>query len=273
MNRKDKLVSGLDLRNQVGVEIGALDNPIVRRVDGEIIYVDYMTTEALREKYANDPNVNAANIVSVDAICHQTTMANAIGVDNKVDYIIASHVIEHVPDLISWLEELRVVLKPGGEIRLAIPDKRFTFDYLRSETRLSDVVNAYLLQAKAPLPHSIIDCCYNMAKVDAVKAWTGQLDATRLEKYHQPDGALNVARDALNGAYHDVHCWVFTPHSLSVLLEQVATLGLLNFSCAGFYDTEQYQVEFFVTLRECSDRAQIIESWKELQGRQLIEAL
>ncbi len=52
------------------------------------------------------------------------------------DLLVASHVIEHVPDLITWLREIASVLKPTGQARLAIPDRRYTFDLLRVETQL-----------------------------------------------------------------------------------------------------------------------------------------
>ena len=44
--------------------------------------------------------------------------------DNTFDYVMAEHMIEHVPynDAVSMLQECRRVLKPGGRIRLATPD-------------------------------------------------------------------------------------------------------------------------------------------------------
>jgi predicted SAM-dependent methyltransferase len=35
--------------------------------------------------------------------------------------VIASHVIEHTPDLVTWLAEIRAILQPNGTLRLAIP--------------------------------------------------------------------------------------------------------------------------------------------------------
>lgn len=72
-------MSGIDLRNSVGIEIGALDKPIVRRADGEIIYVDFSTTEDLIKKYHSDPSVNIENIVDVNAIWGKNTLLQAIG--------------------------------------------------------------------------------------------------------------------------------------------------------------------------------------------------
>jgi SAM-dependent methyltransferase len=264
LDRREKLLHGLDLKNLVGLEIGPLDRPLVNKADGCVLHIDYLSTDELRKKYANDPNVNVEKIVEVDVICHQTTLAQALGDRPKADYIVASHVMEHVPDPLGWLEDLRAVLQPGGEIRLAVPDRRFTFDYLRAETRLCDVVNAYLQRTRIPLPPSVLDCCYNVAEVDAVQAWSEPLDPQRLKKRNSPDTALVLARDALqNGNYHDVHCWVFTPHSFSKLFEEVATLGLINFSCERLEETARHEIEFFVTLRESTDRDAVLQSWRK----------
>src|SRR5471032_2620523 len=68
MDRKEKLLSGLDMSTETGVEIGALCLPVVARSDGTIFYVDHASTEDLREKYKNDPNVDIDSIVKVDAV-------------------------------------------------------------------------------------------------------------------------------------------------------------------------------------------------------------
>ena len=51
----------------------------------------------LRLRYANDPHVDVTQIVEIDAVWGEKTILDALD-DKLVDYIIASHVIEHVPD-------------------------------------------------------------------------------------------------------------------------------------------------------------------------------
>ena len=41
--------------------------------------------------------------------------------DNEFDLIIASHVVEHVPDVMAFIGELHRIAKPGGHIRIAAP--------------------------------------------------------------------------------------------------------------------------------------------------------
>lgn len=266
MNRRQKILHQLPVKGLLGIEIGALCRPVVQRSDGRILYSDYLSADELRERYRDDSSVDLDRIVDVDIVTRDKSLLEAYEFPEKPDYILASHVIEHVPDLVGWLDTLRAVLKPNGQVRLVVPDRRYTFDHLRSETRLCDVATAHLMKAKAPLPHSIIDHTYNMAKVDALDAWNGSIDAEKLVKYHAPETVLHFARDALeNGGYHDVHCWTFTPLSFAVLFEQMATLGLLKFACDGYFDTEYGEIEFFVTLRGCDDNAEIADSWRTMR--------
>ena len=116
MDRRAKILEGLDIARSRGVEIGPLHAPLVANSDGEVIYVDHADAEALRAKYARDPIVgDVSKIVDVDAIWGERSLAERLGERVPVDYVIASHVLEHVPDLISWLQEVRSVLAPTGD--------------------------------------------------------------------------------------------------------------------------------------------------------------
>jgi|SRR6185312_13208436 len=264
MDRREKVLHGLDLKRSVGLEIGPLANPMVRKSDGIVLYVDYADTPALRLRYANDPHVDVAQIVGIDAVWGEKTMLDVL--DGKlVDYIIASHVIEHVPDLITWLSELHSVLLPEGQVRLVIPDKRYTFDYLRAETQLCDVVSTYLVRARVPQPREIIDFCVNKVQLDVVQAWRGEVNPDDLPRDFTFEGAMWLARDVIaNGTYHDVHCWVFTPYSFARLCTELAKADLLDFACKTFYVTERNQLEFFVTLGKSTDKQEIVQSWRNM---------
>jgi SAM-dependent methyltransferase len=265
VDRREKLLSGLNLDATTGVEIGPLDKPVVSRDDGLIIYVDHQNAEELRQRFANNPDVAVTDIIDVDAIWGSNTLQEAIGVGVGVDYVVASHVVEHVPDLISWLEELRAVLRPGGTVRLAVPDRRYTFDYLRRESSAVEVLSAYCVRARIPLPYSIIDFMVNFAQVDVTAAWSDDLSPDRLVRHHTVHDAIRAARQAHEeGAYHDVHCWVFTPRSFANLFAELAEIGLVRFSCAYFVDTAHNELEFFVGLAPSDDITQMVESWKQM---------
>jgi hypothetical protein len=101
MGRIEKLRFGLDFGSMTGIEIGPSFRPVVAKNEGDVIYVDHLDTELLKAKYADDPNVDTCKIVSVDAVWGSQTLLQGVG--RRVDYVIASHVAEHVPDLVGWL--------------------------------------------------------------------------------------------------------------------------------------------------------------------------
>ncbi|WP_434108776.1 methyltransferase domain-containing protein [Paraburkholderia caffeinilytica] len=270
--RKEKLLAGLVQKDSLGLEIGALCRPLLLKDDGPVIYVDHADTETLRTKYKDDPSVDVNAIVEVDAVWGSNTLQQALGT-RRVDYVVASHVVEHVPDLVAWLTELRSILKPNGEVRLVVPDKRFTFDYFREETRIASVLYCNLIRARIPQPQLLIDYCVNVAKVDCFAAWRGPLDPHLIERHHDIDTALGVARDCLeNGAYHDVHCWVFSPHSFAQLFREMAELELIDFACANFFDTDRNDMEFFVSLQPSDDKSHIVESWRLMETETVDDA-
>ncbi len=157
-SRRDKLLDGLDLGRMAGVEIGALTSPIVSKQEaGErILYVDHLDTEGLRQKYSDD-QLAGATLVDVDRVWGEQTLQDCIGPGLKVDYVLNSHVIEHVPDIVTWLQEIHAILRPDGRLRMAIPDRRYTFDFLRRESTLADALGAYVQRARSPLPRAILD--------------------------------------------------------------------------------------------------------------------
>lgn len=258
MGRIEKLRSGLDVRSMTGIEIGPLLQPVVMKSEGDIIYVDHLDTESLKTKYAGDPNVDISKIIPVDAIWGSKTLLQAVG--RPVDYVIASHVAEHVPDLISWLGEIRDVLRPGGTLRLTVPDKRFTFDIDRRETALADVLAAYAVKARAPLPHAIIDNALHCTTVDLRAVWDGRYQPEK--RSCDVAWAIKIARDAHeNGTYRDVHCWVFTPAGFCRLFERLASEALVRYRCDAFYDTQCYELDFTIIMSPCEDPAEASRSW------------
>jgi SAM-dependent methyltransferase len=272
--RRSKLLHGLDIGSCVGAEIGPLDKPLVAKSEGHIIYIDHCDTDALRKKWSIDTTIDLSKL-HVDAVWGEQTLQQAIARYAQTeagaaaaagcDYVLASHVIEHVPDMVSWLKEVDAVLKPDGQLRLAIPDRRFTFDFLRQSTGLAGVINAYVRRDRTPNTYCILDFMLNMAPVDCAAAWRGEVDPSKLQRRATFEGAMAVVQDALqNGSYHDVHCWVFTPASFGQLCVDLAQNGLLDFECAEFFDTACNEYEFIVSMRKCQDTQRKVASWRRM---------
>jgi len=60
--------------------------------------------------------------------------------DTSADFVIASHVLEHLANPLAFLTEIHRVLRPGGHALILLPDKRFTFDEPRPVTTLDHLV-------------------------------------------------------------------------------------------------------------------------------------
>jgi SAM-dependent methyltransferase len=63
--------------------------------------------------------------------------------DASQDFVIASHVIEHLANPIAMLVDCYRVLRPGGLLVLLVPDRHKTFDRERSPTPLSHIIDEY----------------------------------------------------------------------------------------------------------------------------------
>ncbi len=274
MDRRERILAGLDVARLTGLEIGALDKPLVPPGSGSVLYVDHADTPALRQKYAAVLGVNLDALVEVDAVWGDSTLCQALqaraaakpDTPTQVDYVIASHVVEHVPDLVGWLDEIHDVLKPTGQLRLAVPDRRFTFDCLREDARLSDVLAAHLAGARRPTPQAILDSQLNAASAaDTAKLWDGSLGAGATVPQFDWDYTVRVAREAIDGAYHDAHCWAVTPYSLADIFVALAEHDLLRLACAKFDDTAQGDCEFHLRMVPCDEASIVAESWRQVR--------
>jgi SAM-dependent methyltransferase len=217
-----------------------------------VFYVDHASRQDLAAKYANDPNVaDVARIVEVDFIWGANSLRQAIPAHLSFDYVVASHVIEHVPDVIGWLREVSEVLNPGGMLCLAIPDRRYTFDHLRQLTTLADLVDGHLQGYRRPTPRQVFDYCYNTIKVDASEAWKPGFDPSPGEHSHSAKSALAHALLSLKEErYIDVHCSVFTSDSFLDLMKRLFPLELIDFKIASFFPPDPGSIEFFVILQK-----------------------
>ncbi|MCW8805858.1 MAG: class I SAM-dependent methyltransferase [Ignavibacteriaceae bacterium] len=244
MTRKEKILSNIQQGNQTGLEFGPLTSPIVTRDKGFIRYVDHATTEELQKKCGLWGTVDVSKIVDVDYVWANEKLKELTNQDCPFDYVIASHVVEHVPDFIGWFKEIRSVLKTGGILSLAIPDKRFTFDCHRQLTKPADILEAYLLQSKKPSVRQIFD--YKSEYVNRNKGFTWSLKEKTIPE-HSISESWDITQNAFrNNNYEDVHCWVFTDLSFLDLIKTLVELDLFDFKIANFFD--RTGIEFFVGL-------------------------
>lgn len=63
--------------------------------------------------------------------------------DEKYDFLLSCHNLEHIANPIKALKEWCRVLKPNGVLLLVLPDKLFTFDRNRAYTTFSHLLEDY----------------------------------------------------------------------------------------------------------------------------------
>jgi SAM-dependent methyltransferase len=125
-----------------GIELGALNypldvaaNPRIRRVR----YVDRYPKDELLRLFPELAGVRDA-IVETDIRCELIHGLGPIE-DGSQDFVIACHLIEHLPDPIHFINECWRVLRPDGLLFLAAPDRRFSTDRPRPVTSLEHLID------------------------------------------------------------------------------------------------------------------------------------
>lgn len=256
MDRRQRVLNFVVPHGRTGVELGPLSRPIVLKSDGNVLYADHLSTEGLRHQYRDHPTLGPdgiEGIVPVDVVLGEGGLPRALGSRGPVDYIVASHVVEHVPDAIGWLRECGEALNEGGVFCLMVPDKRFTFDHFRTPTSVGALVAAHLLRLRTPPPEAVYEHFARACEVDVPATWRGQRVPDR-PIVGGPPAALDATATAVaSGRHIDVHCTVFTPYSFGRVLTELLALDLLPFECAALEPTRPCKSEFFVLLRKRSD--------------------
>jgi hypothetical protein len=161
---------------------------------------------------------------------------------------------EHTPNLIGWLCDILSVLKPSGVACFAVPDKRYTFDILRTPTPPSIVIDNFLRKESLPRAQHIFDHYSQVVEISSdqvAAAWEGTLDPSTLRRFTTDEEAYRLAQLAeASPHYIEGHMYVFTPRSMLKILETTIKLGLLRAEIHKFWDTAQGSFEFVFVLRK-----------------------
>lgn len=220
-----------------GLEIGPSHNPIAPKSEGfDVDIVDHMNSSGLKQKYSAH-GVDLSKIEDVDFVWNGEPLSELIGRTEYYDWVIASHVIEHMPDPITFLQQCQRLLKPDGKLALVIPDKRYCFDYFQPITMAGSLLDAFHEKRTRPTPGQVFEHLSNACVLDKKAAWNNS-DSGPIEMLHGHEEAASVWRQAASCLeYFDVHCWRFTPSSFKLLLADLNALQLLEMSAVCDHDT------------------------------------
>ena len=245
-SRTDKVFCLIDKGGR-GIEIGPSHNPVAPKSLGyNVSIIDYLTADELREKYKIHC-VDLNKIEEVDYVWKGEALPDLVGETHGFDWIISSHVIEHIPDLISHLQQCEKLLKPRGHLSLVVPDKRYCFDFFNELTTTGDLLDAYAEKRYKPSSGQIFDYFANAANRGDSIAWADDHLGGANRLVHTFDQAKTEwFRSVEESDYIDAHCWRFTLPSFTLIISDLFRLDLINFGIKACFDTTG--CEFYVTL-------------------------
>lgn len=233
-----------------GIELGPLDQPIMAKREGfNVSIVDFMGTDDLRRHYGADENrgVNTSLIETVDYVSGGESLVELIGEKEAFDWVVASHVIEHMPDVVTFLQDIEQLLVPGGRLGLIIPDKRCCFDFHGELSSTGNVLDAFTQKRTMPSPGQVFDYFARTASLEGAIAWIGK-PTVEPQLMYSLDFASSGFQRSLEGHSFDgeIHCWRFTPESFRLIISDLRAMGLVRLGVVAEHDT--VGSEFFVTL-------------------------
>ena len=123
-----------------GIDVGALHEPAPLTTARRVRYVDAMTREEAIKRF---PEIDEARLVTPDFICNLDRDPLPFPNDS-LDFVVFSHVIEHVSNPVRVIGDIFRVLRAGGRTLIAAPDKRFTFDRTRAVTPVQMLLEDFL---------------------------------------------------------------------------------------------------------------------------------
>jgi hypothetical protein len=265
-NRRQKLLSFID-PNRLGLEIGPSHSPICPKWEGyNVEILDHASQDDLKTKYAEHA-VDLNHIEPVDFVWHGESYKDLTGRTHEYHWVVVSHVIEHTPDLIRFIQNCEDILHPdGGALVLAVPDKRYCFDHLRPKSSLASVIDAYEAKRTVHSVGTAAEYGLNVCRIPPGKDW----DAATVSDFdiiHSQAYALGLMQDARNSKFNDLHAWCFTPSSFRLMIVDLCALGFIRSREIGFFDTVGN--EFIIALGEQGEGPNI--SRMELAVRALEE--
>ena len=229
------------------LEIGPAHNPILPKRDGfDTRNVDYLDRAGLVHKYRELKQYSPDDIEEVDYVLPAgAPMADVIS--DRFDLVLASHVLEHTISLIDFVNDCTRLLAPGGVLSIVVPDHRYCFDRFRPRSSIGRVIDVSLNPPRFHSVGTLTEFTLNAVTHRGTPSWKPGHTGTYSLIHDLGQVQANARRAADGGEYIDVHNWIFSPHHLRLLLQDLHALGYITVREAAFQDTTAH--EFFLNLQ------------------------
>lgn len=253
-NHFDKMLAHIH-KEQYGLEIGPSLRPCAPKREGyHVETIDHLSRQELIEKYAS-MGLDTAKIEEVDYIWRGGSYSDLTGKTDSYDYILASHLIEHVPDFVGFLNDCAHMLKMDGILSLAVPDKRYSLDHFRMVTTTGKVINDYLAGETCGSMGSLTDYWNHVVNRNGLTSWGKWRDIFTGRSYrfiHDEAYNLKGYRESVgNPCFRDFHHNVFTPASFEMLIYELWEYRLIHLKIEALYRTRAG--EFIVAMKKTED--------------------
>lgn len=255
LTRSEKILAFCNL-DGLGLEIAPSFNPILPKSQGyRVETLDHLDKAGLIEKYTGH-NVDLEKIEEPNYIWRGGSYVDAIGKKEYYDFIIASHIIEHTVDIIGFLNDCMKLLRSGGVLSLAIPDKRACFDYFRPISTIADAIDSH--GGGTHSRGTVAEYILNGSNVDGKISWDLTTNTKNIKLTHNTSAVINLMRFAADNPneYIDTHRWVFTRYSFELLLMDLMSLGFLkNMRILKSFDVEG--CEFIIAIQKLTEETYV----------------
>jgi SAM-dependent methyltransferase len=228
-----------------GLEISPGAAPLIRREDaaGGLTYCDKVGGDAWKASYGAKAQ---GEMLSSD-VTLGTRRLDEVFPAAHFDYVVSSHVLEHIPDFIGFFKSVEIVLKPNSDLVMIVPDKRYTFDVLREPTSIAQIERAHELRLIHPSREMMREF---FSHID--HAATAEL---LWAKTHQPAPTFSAdqVEERLGRTKPediDLHCWVFTPSVMRTLLDYVCEVHAPLLHVVEVSDTPHGSIEFMIHMKK-----------------------
>lgn len=240
-DRKHAVIERLRGRErQCGIELSPGAVPIIDKDTFNVVYLDKFDHSST-DSYLNGTPVR------IDALLGEKYIDEVLEHDTYA-YLFSSHVIEHIPDFIQFFISAANVLADGARLLMYVPDKRYTFDVLRSETTIAQIEEAYRQRLRHPSRDMVMDWYKGVdLSASAVALWK-KIYAP--QPTHKAIDAERIAQDVILED-EDIHCFTFTPESFRVLIAYVIAEYAPVYRVIEITETPYGQNEFLVDMTVC----------------------
>jgi SAM-dependent methyltransferase len=228
------------------LEIGPLTTPTYTPQDASVKYMDWFSREELTRIYREDSKLNVADIIDVDYVIKERRFSEFIR--DTFDLVIANHIMEHIPDVIAWIQELQKILSEDGSIFLSVPEKKYTFDFLRHETTAVEILRCFHEKLDKPSYYQILAGIYHHRPITPTDNYWTKIKKVKSRPISFSD-AMEEADRAQGFHTGGFHCHVFSRKSFPNVWSDLLESGLIEMEITEISRIMRDVGEFHVLLR------------------------